>query len=152
MKALKFCCIALVSGLVIGALVGRHIGRTTGGGQAILWEMSAAAGYEQLTLLQYEQADTDHSRQALLGFTNFSKSMSRLHSAQGDKALLVDTGRAYLRLAAIEELAGNGSLSHQYVLDAQHTFKSMGRDISEDDLNNQVAKIAALARPNGPPS
>jgi len=38
------------------------------------------------------------------------------------------------------------------VLDAQQTLKSMGRDISEDNLNNQIAKIAALARPNGPPS
>jgi hypothetical protein len=66
--------------------------------------------------------------------------------------LLIDTGRAYLRLAAIEELAGNSNLSNQCVLDAQQTLKSVGRDISEDNLNNQIAKIAALARPNGPPS
>ncbi len=152
MNALKFCSIALASGLVIGALAGRHFGRTMGAGQAILWENSAAAGYEQLALLQYEQADTDHSRQALLGFTNFSKSVDRLQSARSDQALFVDTGRAYLRLAAIEELAGNNTLAHQYVLAAQQCFKSMGRDIPEPDLDKQVTKIVATARLNGPPS
>jgi hypothetical protein len=77
--------------------------------------------------------------------------MSKLHSAQGDKALLVDTGRACLRLAAIEKLAGNNTLSHQYVLAAQQSFKSMGREIPEEELNQQVTKIAVVARPSGQP-
>jgi hypothetical protein len=146
MKALKFCGTALASGLVIGAVVGGYIGGITGAGQAILLEMSAAAGYEQLTLLQYKEADTDHSRQALLGFTTFSKSMSKLQSAQSDKALWIDTGRNYLRLAALEQLAGNTSLSRQYVLNAQESFRSMGRDIPESDLDKQVAKIVTEAQ------
>jgi len=152
MNALKLRSIALASGLVIGTLAGMHIGRTMGAGQAILWETSAAAGYEQLALLQYEQADTDHSRQALLGFTNFSKSVDKLPSARSDQALLVDTGQTYLRLAAIEELAGNNTLSHQYVRAAQQSFKSVGRDIPEPDLDRQVTKIVASARTSGPPS
>jgi len=152
MKALKFCGIALASGLILGVFFGGYIGRTWAAGGAILWEVSAAAGYEQLASLQSDQADPDHARQALLGFTDFSRSMTKLHSAQGDKALLVDTGRTYLRLAAIEELAGNSNLSHKYVLDAQQSFKSMGRKISEQDLNQQVAKIVASARLSSPPS
>jgi hypothetical protein len=152
MRALKFSVVALASGLLVGALVGRHVGRTWAGGAAILWEESAAAGYEGLALLQYSQADTEHARQALLGFTNFSQSMRKLHSAQGDQTLLIDAGRDYLRLAAIEELAGNSDLSHQYVLDAQQTFRGMGHDIPEDDLDRQVAKIVASAHTNGPPS
>jgi hypothetical protein len=152
MNAFKFCSIALASGLVIGLLAGRHLGRTMGAGQAILWEMSAAAGYEELALLQYGQADTDHSRQALLGFTNFSKSVNKLQSASRDRALLEDTAWAYLRLAAIEELAGNSTLSHQYVLAAQQSFKSMGREITEEELNKQVTKIASTAPPKSPPS
>jgi hypothetical protein len=151
MNPLKFCSIALASGLVLGALAGRHLGRTMGAGQAALWEVSAAAGYEELALLQYGQADTDHSRQALLGFTNFSKSVNKLQSARSDRALLEDTGWAYLRLAAIEELAGNNILSHQYVLAAQQSFKSMGREIPEEELNQQVTKIAVVARPSGQP-
>ena len=151
MNPLKFCSIALASGLVLGALAGRHLGRTMGAGQAALWEVSAAAGYEELALLQYGQADTDHSRQALLGFTNFSKSVNKLQSARSDRALLEDTGWAYLRLAAIEELAGNNILSHKYVLAAQQSFKSMGREIPEEELNQQVTKIAVVARPSGQP-
>jgi hypothetical protein len=151
MKALKLCGIALSSGLLIGVAAGAYAGTWMDG--IIIWrEMSAAAAYDELALLQSDQADTEQARQALLGFTNFSKSVSKLHSAKSDKALLVDTGRAYLRLAAIEERAGNGTLSHQYVLSAQQSFKSMGRDIPEDELNKQVTKIVSTALPNRPPS
>jgi hypothetical protein len=151
MKALKLCGIALSSGLLVGVVAGSYMGRTWTGGLLIWREMSAGTGYAELSNLQYAQADTEHGRQALLGFTNFSKSMSKLHSAQGDKALLVDTGRACLRLAAIEKLAGNNTLSHQYVLAAQQSFKSMGREIPEEELNQQVTKIAVVARPSGQP-
>jgi hypothetical protein len=152
MRALKLSSIALSIGLVTGGLAGWHVGKTWVGGQAVLWEMSGAAGYNSLSQLQYEQADTEHARQAMLGFTAFSRSMSKLPSAQGDKTILIDMGRTYLRLAAIEELAGNTNLSHQYVLRAQESFKSMGRDIPEAELDKQVTKIVGVARPNSPPS
>ena len=152
MRALKLSSIALSIGLVTGGLAGWHVGKTWVGGQAVLWEMSGAAGYNSLSQLQYEQADTKHARQAMLGFTAFSRSMSKLPSAQGDKTILIDMGRTYLRLAAIEELAGNTNLSHQYVLRAQESFKSMGRDIPEAELDKQVTKIVGVARPNSPPS
>lgn len=151
MKVLKVCGIAVSSGLLIGALAGSYAGTWVDG--ILIWrEMSAAAGYGQLALLQYDQADTEHARQALLGFTNFSKSMAKLHSAQGDKTLLIDTGRTYLRLAAIEELAGNSRLSRQYVLSAQEAFKRSGREISEEELDKQVTKIVGSTPPNSPPS
>lgn len=152
MKALKFGSIVLSVGLAIGIAVGWYFGRSVSGGQSILWEMTAGAGYGELALLQYEQADTEHARQALLGFTDFSSSMSKLNSARGDGALLIDTGRTYLRFAAMEELAGNTSLSRQYVLDAHQSFLRMGRNIPEQDLDKQVAKIVASARLKGPPS
>lgn len=152
MRALTFWGIALASGLLIGVLGGAYIGRTTGVGQAFLWQMFAEAGYEQFTLLQFEQADTDHSRQALVSYTNFSQSMSKLHSGHSNKMLSTETGRTYLRLAAIEQSAGYPGRSHQYVLRAQEAFKSAGRDISEEDLEKQVAKIVASAPLNSPPS
>jgi hypothetical protein len=151
MKILRFCSIALSSGLLVGALVGWHVGKNWTGGQQVLWEMSAPVGYGSLALLQYEQADAEHARQALVGFTNFSKSMRKLPSAKGDKALLIDTGRTYLKLAALEELAGDTGLSHQYVLNAQESFRSMGREIPEEKLDAEVSKIADLARPASPP-
>jgi hypothetical protein len=151
MKALKLCGIALSSGLLVGVVAGSYMGTWIDG--ILIWrEMSAGTGYAELSNLQYDQADTEHARQALLGFTKFSQSMSKLHSAQRDKALLVDTGRAYLRLAAIEERAGNSSLSRQYVLNAQQSFKSMGREIPEEELNKQVTKIVSTAPPKSPPS
>jgi len=152
MKALKFCSVAMSSGLLIGTMVGWHFGRTITDGRLIWEEMFAAAGYGQLALRQYEEADAVHARQALLSFTDFARSMSKLPSAEHDHALIIDTGRSYLLLAAIEQLAGNDSLSHRYVLSAQESFKSMGRDIPEGDLNNQVAKIVKAAAPVIPSS
>jgi hypothetical protein len=152
MKALRFCGIAVLSGLLIGAFLGWHYGRTITDGQLIWQEMLAGTEYGWLALSQYDQADAEHARQALLSDTNFARSMSKLPSAQGDKALLTDTGRNYLRLAAIEDLAGNISLSHQYVLDAQESFRSTGSEIPEAKLNQEVAKMTARARKIGPPS
>ncbi len=151
MKTLKFCSIAVLSGVLIGALGGWHYGKAITKGRLIWEEMFASAGYGQLALAQYDQADPEHARQALLSDIDFSKSMTKLPSAQGDQALLIDMGRTYLKLAAIEELAGNGILSHQYVLKAQETFRNMGRDIPEEKLNHEVTRIAALPQPMSPP-
>jgi hypothetical protein len=152
MRALKFWSIALSAGLLIGLPLGWHLGSVITKGLFVLGENMASDGYNSLTLLQYDQADTEHARQALLGFADFSTSMTKLPSAQGDKALLIEAGRNYLRLAALDELAGNPTLSHQDVLHAQESFRSMGRDIPEEKLTENVKKIAALARPNIPPS
>ncbi len=64
---------------------------------------------------------------------------------------MVDAGRDYLKLAAIEEVAGNTALSHQYVLSAQKSFRSVGNNITEEKLNQEVTRIAALPQPMSPP-
>ncbi len=151
MKTLKFCSTAVLSGLVIGVLGGWHFGGIITKGRLIWEEMFASAGYGQLALVQYDQADPEHARQALLSFTDFSKSMTNLPSAQRDKALPIDTGRAYLKLAAIAEVAGNAALSHQYLLSAQESFRHAGNDIPEDKLNKEVTRLAALPEPISPP-
>jgi hypothetical protein len=152
MRALKFWIVALSAGLLIGLPLGWHLGSVITKGLFVLGENMASDGYNSLALLQYDQADTEHARQALLGFADFSTSMRKLPSAQGDNALLIEAGRTYLRLAALDELAGNRILSHQDVLHAQETFRSMGRDIPEEKLNQEVAKITARAQQNVPPS
>ncbi|MGA2374192.1 MAG: hypothetical protein ABSF72_01640 [Candidatus Sulfotelmatobacter sp.] len=151
MKTLKFCSTAVLSGLVIGVLGGWHFGGVITKGRLIWEEMFASAGHGQLALVQYDQADPEHARQALLSDIDFSKSMAKLPSAQGDQALLIDMGRSYLKLAAIEDLAGNSALSHQYVLSAQESFRRIGRDIPEEKLNKEVTRIAALPQPASPP-
>jgi hypothetical protein len=151
MKTLKSCSIAVSAGLLIGILGGWHYGKLITNGRLNWEEMFASAGFGQLALAQYDQADPEHARQALLSDVDFSKSMTKLPSAQGDQALLIDTGRTYLKLAAIEELAGNSVLSHQYVLGAQQSFGRIGREIPEEKLNKEVARIAALPQPMSPP-
>lgn len=151
MKTLKSSSIAVLAGLLIGTLAGWHYGKLITKGRLIWEEMFASAGHGQLALVQYDQADPEHARQALLSDIDFSKSMTKLPSAQGDQALLIDMGRNYLKLAAIEDLAGHSALSHQYVLGAQESFRRIGRDIPEEKLNKEVTRIAALPQPMSPP-
>lgn len=151
MKTLKSSSIAVLAGLLIGVLCGWHYGKLITKGRLTWEEMFASAGHGQLALVQYDQADPEHARQALSSDIDFSKSMTKLPSAQGDQALLIDMGRTYLKLAAIEELAGNNALSHQYVLSAQESFRRIGRDIAEEKLNKEVTRIAALPQPMSPP-
>jgi hypothetical protein len=150
-KTLKFCSMAVLSGLVIGVLGGWHFGGVITKGRLLWEEMFASAGYGQLALVQYDQADPEHARQALLSFTDFSKSLSKLPSAREDDALMIDTGRAYLKLAAMEEVAGNAALSRLYVINAQESFRGIGRDIPEEKLNKEVTRLAALPQPISPP-
>jgi hypothetical protein len=151
MKTLKFCSTAVLSGLVVGVLGGWHFGGVITKGRLLWEEMFASAGYGQLALVQYDQADPEHARQALLSFTDFSKSLNKLPSAQEDDALMIDTGRAYLKLAAMEEVAGNAAMSRLYVLNAQESFKRIGRDIPEKTLDKEVTRIAGLPQPMSPP-
>ena len=64
---------------------------------------------------------------------------------------MIDAARAYLKLAAMEQVAGNQTLSHEYVLSAQESFKNAGHDIPEEKLSKEVTRLAALPQPISPP-
>ena len=96
--------------------------------------MSVDAEYSSFAILQYQQADAQHARQALLGFVNFAKQIDHLPDGQPDKILLTDVGLSYVRLARLEEQAGNTELSQQYVSLAQDSFKAAGRDYSRETI------------------
>lgn len=151
MRPTKFYGIAVSLGLLIGTLVGWHYGRNVTQGLLVWEEGFASAGYSQLASLQYEEADAQHGREALLSFTDFAKTLGHLPSAQGDRALLFDSGFAYMRLAALEELAGNDGLSHEYMLKAQEAFRNGGHTYSEDDLKKKISELTKLPRPSPSP-
>ncbi|MFZ0951632.1 MAG: hypothetical protein WAN17_05155 [Candidatus Sulfotelmatobacter sp.] len=151
MKTLKFCTTAVLSGLVVGVLVGWHFGGVITKGRLLWEEMFASAGYGQLALVQCDQANPEHAREALVSFTDFSKLLGKLPSAKEDDALMIDAARAYLKLAAMEQVAGNPTLSHEYLLSAQESFKNAGNNIPEEKLSKEVTRLAALSQPISPP-
>jgi hypothetical protein len=104
-------------------------------------QMFAGAGYSSLVLLQWEQADGQHAREALLGFVSFASHLDKLPDGQRDNAVLTDIGSSYLRLARLEAEGGNADLSQQYVLRAQESFKAAGHNYSQGDLMKRVSKV-----------
>jgi hypothetical protein len=141
MKTSKLAGIAVTIGLLIGLPAGYQINRVFTKGEMVLGQMLVGAEYSSFSLLQYEQADAQHAREALLGFIGFSKTIDRLADGQREKTLLLDVGSSYVRLARLEAQAGNADLSQQYVSLAQESFKAAGHDYSRDDLMKRVAKV-----------
>jgi hypothetical protein len=141
MKNSKLAGMALTIGLLIGVPVGYHVNSVFTRGERVLGQMSVDAEYSSFAILQYQQADVQRARQALLGFVNFSKQIDHLPDGHPDKTLLTDVGLSYVRLARLEEQAGNTELSQQYVSLAQDSFKAAGRDYSRDDLMKRVSGL-----------
>jgi len=141
MKNPQLAGMAIAIGLLIGVPVGYHVNSVFTRGERALGQMSVDAEYSSFAILQYQQADAQRARQALLGFVNFSKQIDHLPDGQADKTLLTDVGLSYVRLARLEEQAGNPELSQQYVSLAQDSFKAAGRDYSRDDLMKRVSGL-----------
>jgi hypothetical protein len=144
MRFTRLNCIVVLLGLLAGTSAGWHFGRLITDGRLVWQEMFAAAEYGQLASFQYEQADPERGRQALLSFADFVQSLSKLPSAKDDRAIHFDCGFAYMRLAALEDRSGNTGLSHLYALRAREEFQDAGYVISEGDL---AKKISNLTRP-----
>jgi hypothetical protein len=141
MKNLKLAGMATAIGLLIGLPVGFRVNSVFTRGERVLGQMSVDAEYSSFAILQYQQADAQHAREALLGFVNFSKQIDHLPDGQPDKTLLTDVGLSYVRLAKLEAQAGNADLSAEYVSLAQNSFKAAGRDYSRDDVMKRVSGL-----------
>ena len=109
--------------------------------------MLATAGYANLALWQYKEADQVRGRQALLGFLDFTQRMQKLPWWGNDRPTISDQGLTYMRLALLEKSEGNASIAHDYVLKAQERFKTAGHPHAESELWNMVSKIDSNARP-----
>ena len=98
MKNLKLAGMAMAIGFFIGLPVGYHVNSGFTRGERVWGQMAVDAEYSTFAIWQYQQADAEHARQALLGFVNFSKQIDHLPDGQPDKTLLIDVGLSYVRL------------------------------------------------------
>ena len=74
MKTLKFCSTAVLSGLLVGSSRRLALSANVITKGRLLWEeMFASAGHGQLALVQYDQADPEHAREALVSCHGFLK-------------------------------------------------------------------------------
>jgi|SRR5579859_61220 len=110
-----------------------------------LFQMTANAGIEELSLFQYKEAGTPYRREALLALLNFLQTAEELKHANS-KSLNLTIAYTYVRLAMVEEVAGDLNQSHDYFLKAQERFKTAGlKNYSEAHLRELIAKADRTA-------
>src|SRR5690348_294153 len=110
----------LIAGLPAGAALGR---RTFDKGTSMFSDILALGESETLATLQYKESDLPHSRQALLDLLQFINEMEMNDTHGIQKEIELDRGIAYMRLALLEEKAGNTSEAKDYIRKAQESLK-----------------------------
>ncbi|HTA23492.1 MAG TPA: hypothetical protein VK763_08170 [Terriglobales bacterium] len=133
--------------LLIGTLLGLPLGylraqKSVGGGSKIMSQWVALSQYESLALLQYEQSDLPHARQALLDVLKFLDETEASNRVGEQKSIDGDRGLTYMRLALLEQKTNNGDLSQDYIRKAQASFKKCdGKEYSDADLRKLMTKL-----------
>ena len=97
--------------------------------------------FEVLTSLQYKESDPQRGRTALLDIPSFMRRMESEEklSASIQRGVDLDRGITYMRLAVLDERAGNIESSKQFIRQAQASMKL--KDASENHLREVVAKF-----------
>jgi len=133
--------------LLIGILLGLPLGylraqKSVGGGSKINSQWVALSQYESLALLQYEQSDLPHARQALLDVLKFLDETEASNRVGEQKSIDGDRGLMYMRLALLEQKADNSGLSQDYIRKARASFeKCDGKRYSDEDLHKLMTKL-----------
>lgn len=91
---------------------------------------------------QYEQADSEHGRAALLTYASVLESIEK---ASYGKRLKFELSLAYTRLAVLEDNAGNSAQSHAYMTKARYwNLANGGRDHSDSEMKAVLPRFDAL--------
>lgn len=142
MKQVAKYALLLLAAALIGFPLGyRHARSSMGDGAAILSQALALSEYETLANLQYKQADATHGSQAQLDLLNFMEQLQAKQKIAVPRALDYDRARALMRLAMLEEEAGNNERLQQYLRQAQENLNHADhRWYSEDKMRKFVAQ------------
>jgi hypothetical protein len=142
MSRRKTFTLAILVGFLIGAIFGYRGTRALAAGWDLLGNMASSAEYCELAFMQYRHATPQRGREALLGFVDYSKLVETMPNGKKDKVLLIDRGLTYMRLALLEEKAGNVNLSKQYAQAAQESYAAGGgKTHSDEDLRRLVTAV-----------
>jgi hypothetical protein len=141
-NALRYPLI-VVLGLAVGVPLGIGLGhRSFDERTRTLSDILALGEYETLTSVQYKQADLPHAREALLDLLRFMDKMEANRKAEIQKAIDLDRGVTYMRLAFLEEKSGNVQQAQYDIARAQESMKKRdGKDASENELRDLVKKF-----------
>lgn len=139
-RAAKYAVLILAAALV-GFPLGYWRARSSmGDGAAILSQTLALSEYETLANLQYKQADAPHGSQAQLDLLSFIQQLQARQKIAVPRALDYDRARVLMRLAMLEERAGDDSKFQQYLLQAQESLNHADHKwYSEEKMRKFIA-------------
>jgi hypothetical protein len=144
MSRRKVFGLAILTGFLIGAIFGYRVTGTMSQGWDLFENMTSSAGYGELAFMQYRHATPQRGREALLGFVDYLKSVETMPNGEKDTVALRDRGLSYMRLALLEEKAGNIDLAKQYAQAAQESYKAgRGKPHSDVDVRKLVTTLDA---------
>jgi hypothetical protein len=143
-SALRFTLFVFF-GLVVGLPMGLALGhRSFDPWTKTFSDILALAEYETLTTAQYKQSDVPHAIDALLDLLRFMDQMETNHRTGIQKAIDLDRGVTYMRLALLDEKSGSVQQASVDIQKAQESMKKRdGTDVSAEKLRRLVAKYDA---------
>jgi hypothetical protein len=145
-RAIKITFIvAAVLGLGFGSYTGYSSADDVSNSLKSIQYLGPTSVVSDFARLQFEHADTDHARQAVMVQIHL---LEQLELA--DKAFHADgeLGFAYLRLAMIEEAAGQAEAEQGALVQARARFKrshSHSEELTDDELKNAVKRLDRAA-------
>jgi hypothetical protein len=132
-RVLQYALLTLAAALVGYPLGYWHAGNSMGEGAAILSQSLALSEYETLANLQFKQADVQHGSQAQLDLLSFMQQLQAGQKIAVPRALDYDRARVFMRLAMVEEQAGNDDKFQQYLRQAQESLNHADRKWYAED-------------------
>lgn len=140
-RVLKYALLTLAAALVGFPLGYRHAQNSVGDGAAMLSQTLALSGYETLANLQFKQADAQHGSQAQLDLLSFMQQLQASQKIAVPRALDYDRARVFMRLAMLEEQAGDNDKFQQYLRQAQESLNHADHKwYSEGKMRTFIAK------------
>ena len=97
-----------------------------------------AGNLERYSFLQYNQANPEEGRAALLQYIKLLQRIIDEHINFPPVTLHGDFGLTYLRLYRLESAAGNGAIADGYMASARREFSSL--KWKEEDLSTEALK------------
>jgi hypothetical protein len=127
--------LSAILGIAAGATLGYSEGAQLGESMGSLEPVGAAFAVSDFASRQFHHADADHARQAAMLEISVHQ---QLRAVQHDSAVDGRLGLAYVRLAMVEEAAGNKEAERQALEQARVWFppSSSGRKPSDEQLKD----------------
>ncbi|MGA8151771.1 MAG: hypothetical protein WB952_12535 [Terriglobales bacterium] len=130
---------AAILGLLTGSVWGYYTARELSGTMELVDATSVSQVTSHFSTEQFERADIDHARTAVLSEINV---LEQFELATNEMTYRGQLGYAYARLGTIEESAKHPDAARQAFLQARSWFKrGFGHDLTDDQMKEALRRM-----------